>query len=117
MEFDFDCCLVKDKRSKVVLLQGILRDCLYQLHFPSAYNGYLSFPCNNNLCSSNLKVSSPMSLASSDTHNVRENASEEDNFYIDVLNQHTIHKYVFVAVGNSHHIFNNSKATTSVGNS
>ena len=63
VEFDFDCCFVKDKQSKVVLLQGILRDGLYQLHFPSAYNGSLSSPCNNNLCSLNLKVSSPMSLA------------------------------------------------------
>ena len=117
VEFDFDCCLVKDKRSKVVLLQGILRDGHYQLHFPSAYNGSLSSPCNNNLCRSNLKVSSLMSLASSDTHNVRENASEDDNIYIDVLNQHTNHKNVFVAASNSHYICSNSKATTLVGNS
>ena len=53
----------------------------------------------------------------SDTYNVRENSSEDDNFYIDVLNQHTIHKNVFVAASNSHHICSNSKATTSVGNS
>ena len=70
VEFDYGCRLVKDNRSKVVLLQGTIRDGLYQLHFPSACNGSLSSPCNNNLCGSNLQVSSPMSLASSDTHTV-----------------------------------------------
>ena len=115
VEFDSDCCLVKDKQSKVVLLQGTLRNGLYHLHLPSACSGSLSSPCNNNLCSSNLQVSSPMNLASSYT--VRENAFEDDNSYIAILNQHTIHKNVSVATGNSYHICDKSKATTSVGNS
>ena len=42
---------------------------------------------------------------------------EDDNSYIVVLNQHTIHKNISTVAGNSHHIYNNSKATTSVGNS
>ena len=58
-----------------------------------------------------------MSLASSYTYIVRENASEDDNSYIVFLNQHTIHKNVSTAAGNSHHICSNSKDITSVGNS
>ena len=112
VDFDSDCCLVTDKRSKMVLQQGTLRDGLYHLHLPSACNGSLSSPCNSNVCSSNLQVSSPMSLASSDTFTVRENASDDDNSYIAVLNQPTIHQNVSAAAGNSHHICSNSKATT-----
>ena len=43
VEFDSNCCLVNDKRSKVVLLQGTTRDGLYRLHFPSSCNGSFIF--------------------------------------------------------------------------
>ena len=58
-----------------------------------------------------------MSLAPSNTYTIQENAFEDENSYIAVLNQHTIQKNVFAIAGNSHHIYSNSKATTSVGNS
>ena len=36
IEFDSSCCYVKDKSSKAVLLHGMLKNGLYQLHIPPA---------------------------------------------------------------------------------
>ena len=34
VEFDSTCCYIKGKQSKKVLLQGALKNGLYQLHLP-----------------------------------------------------------------------------------
>ena len=51
-EFDSTCCYIKDKKSKVVLLQGMLKNGLYQLLLPSCGKLSQKSSCNLNLVSS-----------------------------------------------------------------
>ena len=52
VEFDSTCYSVKDKKSKVVLLQGKLKNGLYHLMLPSSGNLSSSLPSNLNYQSS-----------------------------------------------------------------
>ena len=53
VECDYDCCYVKDKQTKEILLQGILKDGLYQLCLPNISSDVSPSAYNNSLCSSN----------------------------------------------------------------
>ena len=53
LEFDSTCCYIKDKQSKKVLLQGALKNGLYQLHLPQNDIGpHYKLP--HNACSTSL---------------------------------------------------------------
>ena len=49
VEFYADCCYVKDKISRKVLLQGILRNGLYQLNVSGLHSMLKSFPTTQNV--------------------------------------------------------------------
>ena len=58
VEFNADCCYVKDNQSKEVLLQGTLKNGLYQMNLPGASQASSSV-YDSNLCRLDLQLQQP----------------------------------------------------------
>ena len=75
VEFNSSCCLLKDPQSKTILLQGFIKDGLYQLHLPSTSNKSAHSHLSSSPLSCSNSPSSPHSYSVFSSEHITCNAS------------------------------------------